>query len=107
MNCTCNFSASVRQAWAAVESAGGEETNRRKWLAVKGHVHQHQLDSHHPPHGTCTYACSSDGKLLHKLNLQLQIYIYLEICSIYVEKIYVDICELFHKLTFTNINVYI
>ncbi|KAF3705657.1 hypothetical protein EXN66_Car021348 [Channa argus] len=35
--------------------------NQGKWLAVKDHVHQHQLDSYHPSHGTCTHACSSDG----------------------------------------------
>lgn len=45
-----------------MESAGGEEADRRRWLAVKDHVHQHQLDSRHPPHGTCAHACPSDGK---------------------------------------------
>lgn len=53
----------VRQAGAPVESAGREEANRRERLAVKDHVHQHQLDSHHPSHGTCTHARPSDGKL--------------------------------------------
>ena len=45
-----------------MESAGGEEADRRgRWLAVKDDVHQHQLDSCHPSHGTCTHACPSDG----------------------------------------------
>ncbi len=58
--CVC---ACVRQARVPVESAGREEANGRKWLAVEDHVHQHQLDSHHPSHGTCTHARPSDGNL--------------------------------------------
>ncbi len=56
--CVCLY-----QAGAPVESAGREEANRGEWLAVKNHVHQHQLDSHHPSHGTCTHARPSDGNL--------------------------------------------
>lgn len=54
--CVC-----VHQAGAPVESARREKANRRKWLAVEDHVHQHQLDSHHPSNGTCTHARPSDG----------------------------------------------
>ena len=52
-----------------MESAGGEEANRRKRLAVEDDVHQHQLDSHHPSHGTCTHARPSDGNLEATLTL--------------------------------------
>lgn len=50
-----------------MESAGREEANRRKWLAFQDHVHQHQLDSHHPSYGTCTHARPSDGNLTHQV----------------------------------------
>lgn len=44
-----------------MESAGGEEADGRRRLAVKDDVHQHQLDSRHPSHGTCAHACPPDG----------------------------------------------
>lgn len=44
-----------------MESAGGEEADGRRRLAVEDHVHQHQLEPRHPSHGTCAHACPSDG----------------------------------------------
>jgi len=65
--CVC-----VYQARAPVEPAGGEETHRWRWLAVKDHVRQHQLDSHHPSHGTCTHARPSDGKIKASFTIMCQ-----------------------------------
>ncbi|CAG11738.1 unnamed protein product [Tetraodon nigroviridis] len=48
------------KAGAPVESAGGEEADGRRRLAVEDHVHQHQLEPRHPSHGTCAHACPSD-----------------------------------------------
>lgn len=44
-----------------MESAGREKANGRRRLAVKDHVHQHQLDTRHPPRDACTHARPSDG----------------------------------------------